>query len=272
MKLLKILVVLLTVLVVGANILVIMEKGGLDSTAPEITIESEVLEVSVEAEETEYLSGVTAWDNHDGDLTDEVMVEHLSQLTGTNTVKVTYAVFDAAGNAATASRELCFSDYSGPRFSLSEPLRYALGRTVTLMDRMTAEDPTDGDITHKIRVTSHNLSNDIEGIYHISVQVTNSLGDTQVCQLPVIIADISALTPEITLTDYIVYLEKGAQFDPEQYLEAVTDPASENEPRLSRVKIQDPVDTEVPGTYDVVYSYTGSEEETQVILTVVVME
>lgn len=272
MKILKILVVLLTVVVVGANVMVILDKGGLDSTPPEITVDSEVLEVLVQAAQEEYLAGVTAWDSRDGDLTDQVMVEHISQLTGENTVKVTYAVFDGAGNAATATRTLKYTDYTGPQFRLSRPLRYQLGTVVTLLDRLTAEDPLDGDITHKMRITSQNLSNDIAGIYHISVQVTNSLGDTQVCSLPVVIGEITENTPEILLTDYIVYLEQGAEFDPQEYLREVTDPADTGSPKRSDVEIQAQVDTSQPGTYDVVYTYEGSKEETQVILTVVVVE
>lgn len=51
----------------------------------------------------------------------------------------------------------------------------------------------------------------------------------------------------------------------------MTDPAAEKDPSLSRVEISSQVDPEQPGTYDVVYSYSGEKDDTQVILTVVVM-
>lgn len=272
LKILKILVVLLAVLVVGANVIVVVQQGRLDNTPPQISIDVEVLEISVSAEESEYTEGVTAWDNKDGDISADVVLEHVSQLTGEDTVKVTYAVFDRAGNAATATRTLKYLDYTGPKFSLSKPLSYEVGKTVTLLDRLSAEDDLDGDITQKIRVTSQNLSNDIAGVYHINVQVTNSLGDTQVCGLPVLITDGSANLPQIQLTDYIVYLETGAEFEPRQYIMEVTDPEKEQTLDSDLVEIQSAVDTDVPGTYDVAYVCKSGEEEAMAILTVVVME
>lgn len=271
MKLLKMLTVLATVLVVMLNVTLMMASGKLDSKAPELSVPDGVLELSVGASQEDYMKGITAWDNRDGDISDQVLLEHISQFTGENTVKVTYGVFDRAGNGATATRTVRYTDYTGPQFQLSRPLRYGLGRTVTLMDRLTAWDAMDGEITNKVRITSPNLSNDIAGVYRIRVQVTNSLGDTQVLELPVLIEEITANTPEITLTDYIIYIEQGAEFDPKDYLEAVTDPAAEKDPSLSRVEISSQVDTEQPGTYDVVYSYDGEKDDTQVILTVVVM-
>lgn len=272
MKLLKIVVVLLAVLVVGANVIVITNTGGLDNTPPELTVPEQVLEVSVTDDQDAYLAGVTAWDDRDGDLTAKVLVEHISQLTGKATAKVTYGVFDQAGNGSTATRTIRFMDYTGPQFRLSQPLSFGLGRTVTLMDRLTAWDDLDGDITNKIRVSSTNLSNDLEGIYRITAQVTNSLGDTHILELPVLLTEQTGAAPSIVLTDYIVYIKKGDSFDPEAYLESVTDPATEKKPRLSQVEIQSQVNGEQPGTYDVVYSYEGEKENTQVILTVVVTE
>lgn len=272
MKRLKIMVVLLAVLVVGANVMVIANTGGLDHTPPELTVPEQVLEISVTDPQEAYLAGVTAWDDRDGDLSEKVLVEHISQLTGKDTAKVTYGVFDQAGNGSTATRTIRFTDYTGPKFQLSQPLNFSLGRTVTLMDRLTAWDDLDGDITNKIRVSSANLSNDLEGIYRITAQVTNSLGDTHILELPVVLTEQTGAAPQILLTDYIVYMKKGDAFDPENYLDSVTDPNSKKTVPLSQVEIQSQVDTAQAGTYDVVYSYEGEKENAQVILTVVVME
>ncbi len=270
MKILKTALCVLAALVVALNIVMIVKQGGLDGTPPEITVASEVLEVSVHGEETEYLSGVTARDDRDGDLTDQVLVEHISLLTGPDTAKITYAVFDKAGNAATASRTVRFTDYAGPRFQLSEPLNYSIGETVRLMDRLTATDDLDGDITGRIRITSQSLSNDIAGIYYLGVQVTSSLGDTRLLELPVIIDNITDKTPSIVLSGYIAYVERDGAFDPESYLVEVEDPMGKG--GLSRVEIQSGVDTAIPGTYEVAYSYEGEKDDTQVILTVIVTE
>lgn len=272
MKFVKILTVLLTVVLLAANGVLLATSGELDTEAPELSVPDGVLELSVTATEEDYLQGVTARDNWDGDISDQVLLEHISQFTGEDTVKVTYGVFDRAGNGSTATRTVHFTDYTGPRIQLSKPLRYGLGWTVTLMDRITAWDDLDGEITNKLRITSLNLSNDVEGIYRITVQVTNSLGDTVVQELPVMITDVTGSTPEISLTDYIIYVKQGEKLDLRQYIASVEDPASETDGSVSRVEISSTVDTAQTGTYEVVYSYQGVWETAKTIMTVIVTE
>lgn len=272
MKQLKILVVVLFAAVLCGNVAMTLHQRTQDTTPPVLTVDGDTLEVSVNATAEAYLEGVTAQDNQDGDLTDQVMVEHISQLIGDSRAKITYAVFDQAGNSATATRDICYTDYERPRFALSKPLKYQVGSTVTLMDRLTAQDVLDGDITGKIRISSQNLNNDTEGICSITVQVTNNLGDTAVLTLPVIMDVLTEQTPEILLDTYLVYVDFGAEFDPKQYLTAVEDPAASDTPSLSDVEISSPVDTGKPGTYQVSYSYSGRKDNCQTILTVVVPE
>lgn len=52
------------------------------------------------ASQEELLQGVTAWDNRDGDLTSEIMIDHISTLIGANTAKITYVVFDSSDRVA----------------------------------------------------------------------------------------------------------------------------------------------------------------------------
>lgn len=272
MKQLKIVVVVLFAAVICGNVALMLHQRDQDTTPPKFTVEGDTLEVSVNDDEKAYLKGVSAQDDQDGDLTDQILVEHVSQLIGENTAKITYAVFDQAGNAATATRTICYVDYQPPRFALSKPLKYHVGSTVTLMDRLTASDVLDGDITNKIRISSQNLDNDTEGICSITVQVTNNMGDTSVLNLPVIMDSLTGQTPEITLDTYLVYVEAGADFEPEQYIKSVEDPASTGSPRKSEVEISSHVDTSKAGTYHVSYTYQGEKDDCETILTVVVLE
>ena len=82
------------------------------------------------------------------------------------------------------------------------------GKTVTLLDRLTAYDQVDGDLTGSIRMTIQNLNIAAAGVYSITLQVTNSLGDTAVLPLSVIVQETSKL-PSITLQEYLVYLDQG---------------------------------------------------------------
>ena len=270
MKKLQILVIVLAVAVVAANIVLFFRQSGKDNVPPEITVHQDQIELSIRAEADEFCQGLTAEDSRDGDLTGQIQVEHISQLIGEDTAKVTYVVFDAAGNAGTASRTVRFTDCIGPRFRLSAPLNFNLGAMVTLKDRLTAEDGMDGDVTAQIRVSGSSLRNDTEGVYRIDAQVTNSLGQTEIVSLPVSISGRNRNAPQITLTEYLVYIRVGDEFEPKDYLESVEDPAAEREAKKSAVKIASGVDPETPGTYDVTYTYKGEEDTEQVILTVVV--
>ena len=274
MRYLRVVTILLTLLIVAGNVALTLKNTAADHTAPVISMESEQLELSIEAKPEEYLQGVTAQDRRDGDLTGQIVLEHLSQLINENSVKATYAVFDQAGNAATATRTIVYTDYTGPYFTVSQPLRYHVAAVVTLMDRVAAIDPYDGVITARIRATNINLNNDTEGIYHIQLQVTNSLGDTVTQTLPVIIANDTGETPQILLSTYLDYVEQNAQFDPENYIVSVTDPAlpEELQPEKTTVEIDSNIDSSVPGTYEITYTYEGEEDDTFVILTVVVKD
>ena len=72
MKLLKIIVLIAFVFVSIASAAVfVSEKLAVDKTIPEITVEGEMIEVSLKATDEELLKGVTAYDEKDGDRTDK---------------------------------------------------------------------------------------------------------------------------------------------------------------------------------------------------------
>ena len=275
MKLLRgIIIGLFTALVALTGVSEWYARTRVDRTPHVISCEEGVLEVSVRADRSELLRGVTARDDRDGDLTDQIMVEHVSSLTGVDTARITYVVFDSSDNAATCSRTIRYTDYQKPRFRLTAPLRYYVGDTITLLDRLTAVDVIDGDLQEKIRLTASNLTNTLAGTYHVTVQVTNSLGDTSVLPLTILVDSGSGyLTPEIRLTEYLLYLNAGSRFDPGAYIQSITDPGAENQ-NVGREKAEifSEVDPNTPGTYEVVYSYTGfGGREGKTILTVVVV-
>ena len=218
-----------------------------DSTPPVITCDSDVVEVRVGAGESALLKGVTAHDDRDGDLTDEIMIKGVSQLITADTAKVTYIAFDSSNNMTTASRTVRYTNYEKPRFALQEPLVFLTGRQVHLMDRLTASDVIDGDLTDAIRVTTQNVDSSRTGVYSVTVQVTNSLGDVESLPLKVIMSESSGLSPRVTLSDYIVYLEAGSRFDPHSYIAAPAERYS--------VEVDSGVEINQPGVYEVSYTY-----------------
>lgn len=240
--------VFILVLAVWAGLRVYSIRS-VDSTPPVITCDSDVVEIRVGADESALLKGVTAYDDRDGDLTDEIIIKGVSQLITADTAKVTYIAFDSSNNMTTTSRTVHYTNYEKPRFALTQPLVFLMGSQVRLMERLTASDVIDGDLSNSIRVTTQNVDTSRAGIYSVTVQVINSLGDVESLPLKVIISDSSVINPRVKLSDYIVYLEAGSRFDPHSY---ITAPAE----RYS-VDIDSGVETAQPGVYEVTYTYQG---------------
>lgn len=90
---------------------------------PQFTVDEGALEVSVQDGPEALLRGITAQDGMDGDVTGSILVEKLSDFYDGNRRLVTYAAFDSDDNVSKASREIVYTDYSSPRFSLTHALR-----------------------------------------------------------------------------------------------------------------------------------------------------
>lgn len=244
-----------------------------DTVPPVITMDSDMVSVSVKTEDrtAAILEGVTASDDRDGDLTDQVMVSSISKLIGVNTAKVNYIVFDSADNMATASRMVCYSDYTAPHFVLNEPLVYGVGDVVALMGRIQAYDTLQGDVTDMIRLSALSINNNVEGIYHVSLRVTNDIGDSSAVTLPVIIRNQMPQSPEITLNESLIYLTVGDDFDPTDYFENLRRGGTGGQGGYSDLSVDNGVDMTRSGVYEVHYSYTNTYNYTaDAILTVIV--
>lgn len=245
---------LLQRLTVAVFILVLAAYAGLnfytyryvDRTPPIITCGSDVVEVRVGAPDSELLRDVTAHDDVDGDISDQIMIKGVSQLITADTAKITYLVMDSSNNMTTASRTVRYTNYEKPRFELTTPLIYSLSSNIRLLDRLRASDRVDGDISHNIRVTTQNVDPSRSGVYSVTVQVSNSLGDVETLPLRLLLTD--GLRPAVTLTKYVEYISAGASFAPERYIASPAD--------RSGVEISSNVDTSTPGVYEVSYTHS----------------
>lgn len=218
---------------------------------PVIECPEEVLEVSIHDGEQALLTGVTARDKQDGDLTDRVMVGGVSKLIGGDRAKVTCMVFDSDDNMASLVRQVRYTDYRRPRISLRAPLVFASEKEAKLLEQVMVSDVLDGDLSEKARVSTLWATED-EGVYSATVLVTNSMGDTAMVEVPVLIGRSGG----ILLRRQVIYLQQGEAFDPKAAL------ASD----ATGVQIQSEVDTAKAGCYWVRYS----RGDALAILTVVV--
>lgn len=242
--------------------------SNLNTDLPVISCDSELLEVSVTEGRQAFLQGMTAQDDTDGDLTDEIIISSVSHFLEPGLVSVKYVVFDQHHNTASLTRKVCFTDYESPRFSLTSPAVYTSGSSFDLLSRIQVEDCIDGDISDRIRVITNTVNSYTAGVYPVTLEVTNSCGDVAQMTLWVTVLDREN-TASIALKEYIVYLEQGASFDPYELITSVTDRAGRYLSK-DQVEIKGSIDSNTPGSYRLTYSYTDDRVSGQTAITVVV--
>lgn len=238
-------------------------RMAVDTTPPQISCDTDTIDISVADPESVLLQGVTAKDDRDGDLTGSIMVKGVTNLLSGNTARVSYVVFDSSNNMATCQRTIRYTDYEKPRFALSQPLIYPEGGPVMVLDKLSAADSAGEDISGNISIVSQNIDIYTAGRYFLTAQVSNSQGDIESVTLPVIIS--SAKKQLVELKEYLVYIDQGAGFNSGSYVSSVKD-SSGAAYDTSHLSVEGQVDTSVPGTYYVSYSF----QTCTVILTVVV--
>lgn len=251
-----------------------LDRANTDTHPPVIHIAPQPLELSVNAPKGILLQDVTAEDDISGDVTDSVVLESIRLISRDGKVSVGYAAFDRAGNVAKIQREVQYTNYRSPRFTLSGPLLYASDENFDVLNEVGAKDSIDGDIPHHVRamLTEDDPVSSV-GIHMVQFQVTNSLGDTTTEIFPVEIYDSESYNAVLTLKDYLVYLPIGGIFNAKFYPDTFTFRGNTYElstvlPEDYTLEIDGEVDTHTPGVYPVTYTltYTEMNERTKKII------
>ncbi len=272
MKPFKVIVLIAFVFVtIASTAIYVGEKLGTDKTIPQITVEGEMIDVSLKATDEELLKGVTAYDEKDKDLTDKIIIESISRFTEKGVSKVIYAVCDNDNNVAKATRMIRFKDYKSPKFDVDGNLCFSLYEHIDIRLLIHATDSLEGDITDKIIVTSDDYATSIAGVFSLNVAVTNSKGDSSLIKLPLIVEDRPLSVPTIELKEYLVYAKKGKTIDFKKY---IVDALNMKEESLKeKVTFESNVDFNTPGTYHVHYYVTDADGlRGHSVLTVIVGE
>lgn len=240
-----------------------------DEEPPVITADLDQISVSVHDGREALLKGLKATDNKDGDITDNIIIGKQTKFVEKGKTNIDFIVFDSSNNVATYNREVKYVDYVSPVISLSEPLIYSVGDSVTVLDRLTIVDSIDGNITDKVKIVSSDIDKQTPGVYSLGVEASNRFGDIVSLKLPVNIVEKGSLDNIIEMDDYMVVVNKGDVFDPLSYIEGLmfTDGTEVNR---SSVTVESNVDTSVEGVYQVLYYYNNGDGMTS--LTVEVRE
>lgn len=270
MRVFRFVTVLVFVLVAGVyGWLHFYNRAVTDYTNPQISFETDVLEVSVTAGQEELLRDVRAWDEKDGDLTNRVIVEKISNFVEKGLSNITYAVVDNDRHTIKASRRIHYTDYRSPRFTFSQPMRFDVGSNFNILKILGAADMIDGDVTNRIKLTGSDLVTTSLGVYQMQAQVTNSKGDVSYLRFNVTITPSSRGQLAITLKDYLIYIERGALLSPESLVEEVSINGVPVEGY--NLEMESALNPAVPGQYTVNFKATsqqGQSGETELIVIV----
>lgn len=242
-----------------------------DTVAPEIQLPEQISEISLGGPRDQMLQGITATDDQDGDVTASLLVEEIRMTDPqTRTAQISVAAFDRAGNVAKAQYEVLCKDYISPRFSLSEPLVFPNNTAMNVLKYISAADQLDGDLTSNIRANAlQETTLGAAGVHEIEFRVTNSLGDTARLVLPVEVYAAGTYEADLTLTNYLVYLQKGDSFNARKYLKDFILYSEEFSlenglPANFELETVGQVDTDTPGVYAVSYTVTFTRGVTSV--------
>lgn len=258
-----------------------------------ISMESNVVEVSVNDDDTAVLQGIIANDAEDGDLTHKLIVEGMSRFISKGKRSVKIGVVDSADNVTEVTRDVIYTDYVSPKFSLKAPLIFPVG-TSKIDGVITATDMIDGNITGKIRMKSDFTDlGDREGSFPVTFTCSNSLGDSSEIPLTITYDSKAADSsyPKITLTDYLIYVKQDTSIYLWDYVASLTANRKTyqqvwDEYRYVLVPNDDSeavtegdfeissggLNTGIPGIYEVTFAYTDAQGRSGRTCLVVVVE
>lgn len=225
------------------------EQSSKDYTIPAIEIDSEILEISIHDAEEYLLQGITAYDKKDGDITYKVMIESISKFTKDKTCIVTYAVADSDKHVVKNSRTIRYTDYTSPKFYLKQPLIFQVDEKVYIHDIVGAVDCMEGDISNKITILATDYVGNTAGVFSLSLQATNNLGDIIYLDIPIYVEQMNVHAPVIELSEYLIYVDKGINPDFENYITGVY--VDSTEMKNFNMLISTNFDCNTPGTYSI---------------------
>lgn len=211
-----------------------------DTTAPVITGEKDINYV-IGSPAPNYLDGLKATDNIDGDLTSQIEVDDSKvDLTKEGTYALTYTVTDSSGNVGRKIIAVIVSstDVTKPVFyGLKDEIRIVVGTLdFDFLEGIQAIDNVDGDITSLIEVDSSKVDLTTEGTYTLSLSVADSSNNVNTATIKIIVTpDLTSYLDNLdlkgqTITYFTHVLAEDNPFDPgyvgeyaQEYREFLTD-------------------------------------------------
>lgn len=202
-------------------------NAGQDRKAPRITIEDEEISYAEGDEYDALLKGVSAKDNRDGDVTDEIFVEKIVPAKE-GYAEVYYGVTDSNHNVATAHRTVSYTEEASKKEEENEP----------------EKDSEESAAKEKTEEETKEPENDEDS-------------DAEEEELKP-----DGSRPAIALTQSEVTIKRGESFDPLSVVKGVVDDKDDRNRLYQRISADGERNTNKTGTYSIRYYVKDSDGNT----------
>lgn len=201
------------------------------------------------------LSGVSASDKEDGNLTNKIEFVDNVDITRPGTYQVTYTVEDESRFRASKTVNVVVKGVPVPTINASDK-EISQYTEFNPKDNVTAFDSVDGNITPNIIVTNNTVDINVIGEYEVTYSVTNSYNKEVTKTIKVNV--VKNAEPVIIASDQNILL--NSEFNPREGVSA-TDKEDGN--ITSKIVVfSNDVNTKEVGTYQVTYKVTDKANQT----------
>lgn len=205
-----------------------------DREGPEILFdESRQITYNSSMTHQELLEGVRAEDARDGDVSDTLQVEKVNEL-GAGAV-ITYVAMDRNYNVTKTERLLALEEDSAGDTPASVG-----AQPVTSTPAATAEPAEETVLPEETADTAEEEA-------------------ARVQEMEEAIAALPPGSPEFRLSQHVVTLAAGSDFNSLEYVGSLTDDVDSSEDLHTRIQVAGEVDTSLPGTYELIYYVLDSD-------------
>ncbi|MFH0766546.1 MAG: immunoglobulin-like domain-containing protein [Bacillota bacterium] len=202
----------------------------------------------------DYLVGLSATDNFDGELTSSIMVDASAvNFAVEGTYPIIYTVTDAAGNSSSITIQVQVKDMVAPIITGTRNLTFEVHSDPNFLWKdIVATDNIDGDVLADIVIDSSQVDTTLLGTYPLTYTVTDSSGNSTSVTVDITIAD---RTKPVIYANLVIYYLEGDD-DPD-YLAGVTAIDNYDGDLTSSITVNSSaVNLSVIGSYNVVYTVT----------------
>ncbi|HEF1906360.1 MULTISPECIES: immunoglobulin-like domain-containing protein [Bacillus] len=240
--------------------LIVREKVTETDEAPELKVPAAA--TITEGDKFNPMTGVSATDKEDGNITDKVTVDGSVDTSKPGTYELTYTVSDSKGHKVTAKQTVTVKQKvetknEAPVLTVPFTTSLQVGEEFDPMSDVSATDKEDGNLTNKVKYKG-NVDTSKPGKYIVEYWVVDSKGVNATATRSVIVKENEEtpdMEPKLTVPTGAT-INVGDKFNPMTGVKAID---NEDGDITDKVTVDGSVNTSKPGTYELTYTVSDSK-------------